>query len=519
MIVLLLVALVGRAKPAEAAPVRILIAAGASTGLPGDPPLNHPLRDATKVREVFTSLGQVRGDEAILLHDPSKAALLAAFDRAQAIARRHAMNEVTLIFYFSGHGDQEALHLRGETLAIADLRGRLMQVPAGLRLVVVDACRTKEVLRAKGMNVQPGFTIKVPSQPPASGVVWLFASADGEAAQESDEIGGALFTHFWLAGLRGAADTNVDGRVTLEEAFTYGYNQTLFRSSRSGGVLQRPEKRLELTESAPLVLTEISKARAQLELPREADALYLVYAVGAQSVIAEVLGVSDRPTRLALPAGRYIVQKRMGARGAATEAALSAGAVHVVSASDFRPFSGEVLAQKGDLVYRPWSIAVGDMLYAGTAADFGNEPFVRLERREGSWAYALSALGGWASDTKTLTDVKERYVGGELAFDYLLTLGNRSLFRFGLDARAQWIWQAVERNDVGRLLLAGYSDTDRTYSGAALGGGAHAGVRFTLGPRLHVDGGVRAITLGTNTEAGLATRLFAGSWLLAGMSL
>jgi hypothetical protein len=476
----------------------------------------HPKSDATRVRDVFTSLGWVRADEAILLHDPSKLALLSAFDRAQAIARQHASDEVVLIFYFSGHGDHDAIHLRGESLPMTELRARVAQVPAALRIAVIDACRTKENLRTKGMTVQPGFAVQLPMQAGPSGTVWLYASADGEAAQESDEIGGALFTYFWLTGLRGAADTNVDGRVSLEESFTYGYSQTLLRSAQSGGVLQRPEARLELTEGGPLILTEVAGPRAQLELPQEGNSLYLVYAVGAQSVIAEVYGVANRSVRLTLPKGRYIVQKRFGARGAATDVTLSPGAVRVLSAADFRAVSGELLAQKGSVVLRPWSIALGNTLFAGTGTDVGNELFARIERRDSGWAYAVAPLGGVAVYGTAFNNVTEWYAGGDISLDRVITPGERTLLRVGLDLRGQWIWQTVRRRDADRLAVAGYPSIEN-FAGSALGGGLHVAARFLLAPRLYLEGGIRALGLGIKTDSAIDGRLLFGAWMGAGV--
>jgi hypothetical protein len=170
--------------------------------------------------------------------------------------RGHSPQEVSFLFYFSGHGDHEALHLTGEVFPIRELQERLARLPAALRLVVIDACRTKTD-RAKGMTTEPGFPIALSSAQIASGVAWLFASSDGDVAQESDEIGGALFSHFWTTGLRGAADSNGDGRVTLQESFDFAYAQTLLRSARSGAALQRPQETLELTEAGPVVLTAL----------------------------------------------------------------------------------------------------------------------------------------------------------------------------------------------------------------------------------------------------------------------
>src|SRR3712207_6005300 len=64
----------------------------------------------------------------------------------------------------------------------------------------------------------------------ARGHAFLTASSADEAAQESDRIQGGFFTHYFLSGLRGAADTSRDGRVTLAEAYQFSYGETLRRT-------------------------------------------------------------------------------------------------------------------------------------------------------------------------------------------------------------------------------------------------------------------------------------------------
>ena len=64
-----------------------------------------------------------------------------AIDRAKVEAQRHRAEEVTLVFYFSGHGDRDALHLAGDRVLVSELSAKLAEVPAGLRIAVTDACR------------------------------------------------------------------------------------------------------------------------------------------------------------------------------------------------------------------------------------------------------------------------------------------------------------------------------------------------------------------------------------------
>ena len=513
---LLLVGL-GWVSPARAAPVRILIAAGASSGLATDRPLLHPRDDAAGVRDVLTALGGVRRDETIFLPEVTKESLLGALDRANAIARSHPANEVTVIVYFSGHGDHEALHIHGESLTNAELSARVSAIPAALRIVVIDACRTTDLARPKGMTVGPGFAVSLSAQSATTGTAWFYASADGEAAQESDEIGGAIFTHFWLAGLRGAGDSNGDGRVTLDESFAYAYTQTLLRSARSGGVLQRPEAKLALTESSPFVVTELAGERAQLEFPRDPDALYLVYAVGAQSVVAEVYGLPDRAVRIVLAKGRYIVQKRIGTRGAAVEIVLRGGETHALLSQDFRAFQAETLAQKGGMVVRPWSLEVVDSVMTGHEIDIENDVAFHVARRE-TYGYALGPVVGFGKRTTPYNDVRELFVGGEAALDRFFSVAPPLLFRVGVDVRGEWISQDVRRSDADRAALGGFHPSAH-YSGSALGGGAHLGARLLLGSPLYLDLGARALAQGMPTSTGIEVRPLLGLSVAVGVSL
>jgi hypothetical protein len=181
------------------------------------------------------------------------------------------------------------------------IAARARSVPAGLRVLVTDACRSFPS-RFKGVTTEPGFAIATPSTS-ADGVVWLFASGEGEPAQESDELEGALFTHYWVSSLRGAGDANGDGQVTLAESYDFAYSQTLLRSGRSTGVLQHPSAVFDLHEAAPIVLTKTFASGTVLRMPRAADAHYLVYSVGSRTVLGELWGSGDREvTRLRVQA-------------------------------------------------------------------------------------------------------------------------------------------------------------------------------------------------------------------------
>ena len=514
--VLLLCLCLGFSARAAAAPVRILIAVGAPIGLSADQTLVHPRDDARGVAEVLTTLGGVTPRDALLVPDARVASVRAAFDQAEAIARRHLAGEVTFLFYFSGHGDHDALHLSGETLPLDELRARVEHMPAALRLVIIDACRTSQD-RAKGMSAEPGFAIALAPVPPATGMAWLFASSDGEVAQESDEIGGALFSHFWTTGLRGAADADGDGRVTLQESFDFAYAQTLLRSARSGAVLQRPQERLDLTAAGPVVLTELAAQRATLVLPADRDALYLVYGVASRTLEAELFARPDRPTALALPAGRYLVQRRFAGAGGAAEVVLPAGAVRGLEPAAFRPFESEALALKSELVVRPWSLTLSDGVVGGTAISVGDEAMLEIEHRWRRFGVAARALAGRGEYGTSANDVFETSLGGEAGVVGIVPLGARVDLRLGVDARAVYIRQEVTRKDAAEVEAVGYPGT-AWFNGSAWGGGLHADARYQLSSTFYALAAVKGLALGTPTDMGLRARLSFGAYLGVGAS-
>lgn len=473
------------ASVALAEPVRILVSAGSKIGLAAERPLKFASSDASRVRDVVVSLGGVKPENAFVLSEPSRAQLFAAVERARAEAQKHRADEVTLLFYFSGHGDHDAIHLGDDRVLLTDLSAKLGEVPAGLRIAVTDACRAT---RDKGFTADEPFAISATNTPQATGQVWLHASSDGEAAQESDELQGAIFTHSWINGLRGAADANGDARVTLEESFAFAHSQTMIRSAKSSGVLQKPEAVVSLREAAPVVLTETAARMATLSLPQGRDAHFLVYSSGAKSVLSELWSSPERRIALRLPPGRYVVQRRVGALGGIATIAIGEGEERKLEDREFAASSLEVLARKGDAEAplpeedRPVTapppatphheLSLGYDAGANLRTSFVHGPHA-------SWAYAWPRLaigiGGGADFTgRSLAQKDERLVGGYGRATLEVRVPLRSFaLRFGGGARAGIVAQAIEPTNEAATLR----DAKTEHKTA-----------FTFGPELFVAG-------------------------------
>ena len=473
---------------AFAEPVRILVAAGSRVGLAAERPLKFAGTDAARVRDVIVSLGGVRNENAFVLTEPTRAQLFSAVDKAKAEAAKHKTDEVTLIFYFSGHGDHDAIHLGDDRVLLTDLSNKLAEVPAGLRIAVTDACRAT---REKGFTADEPFAISATNVPQATGQVWLHASSDGEAAQESDELQGAIFTHSWLNGLRGAADTNADSRVTLEESFAFAHSQTMIRSAKSSGVLQKPEAVVSLREAAPVVLTETAPRMATLSLPPGADAHFLVYTAGSKSVLSELWSSPNRRLALRLPPGRYVVQRRTGSVGGIATVSIGEGEQKNVEDREFASSNLEVLARKGDPdgvdpiepdravapapVLRHHEIAAGYDVGTNGRTGFVHGPHA-------SYSYAFSThfaltLGGGAELTaRDLVAKDERLTGGygRANVEVRLPIGAFAI-RFGAGGRAGLVSQSIEPTSAAPV-----TETSATKTAFVFGPEAFAAMRLSL---------------------------------------
>lgn len=469
--------------PASAEPIRIVVAAGHRYGAPEERPLRYARDDAARVVDVFTAIGGVRKEAAFLADEPTVADLTRAIDKAAALAGTHKPEEVTFILYFSGHGDRASLHLGGEALPVADLSARVGRIPAALRVVVLDACRTDDTLRAKGMQEEPAFAVALPGtvtgEGSATGTVWIQASAEGDPAQESQELAGGVFTHYWLSGLRGAADADGDRRVTLGESYDYAYHQTLFKTARASGVLQRPTARLDLRAAGPIVLTTPSPLTARIVLPQVADAQFLVYEPRSRHVLAEAWSAPDRAVAIALPPGSYVVQRRAHGRGGASEVALARGEERSLSGADFHDVPLEALARKGGaVILSPNEFEAAYLPSSSPDVSIVQRGGVRYQRRFDGFALGIGVDAGGGATTNAARHVGETSVGGGVAIEWREGVGPAT-FRAGIGPRLEWIEQRLERNDAERATSASYSARDTKH---AVGVGGAASLRVSVSP-------------------------------------
>jgi hypothetical protein len=150
-----------------------------------------------------------------------------------------------LVLYFSGHGIRDD---RGQLfLAVKDTEHKLLRgtaIPATFiteemdnsyskrQVLILDCCHSGAF--TEGMKGAPGLSVGTASAFEGTGFgrAVLTATDSTQYAWEGDQVTGqaenSVFTQYIIQGLRtGVADTDGDGRITLDELYDYVYEQVV----------------------------------------------------------------------------------------------------------------------------------------------------------------------------------------------------------------------------------------------------------------------------------------------------
>ncbi len=325
--------------------LRLGLFVGNDQGAPGEPSLLFATADARKMRDLFVDWGGIDEADALLLLDRPTKQVLDAFDQVERrLKDAKAKGQPTsFVFYYSGHGDDQALKLGTTRLDHGLLRDRLEASGADVRVALLDACQSGGAIREKGGSMGPGYAFAVKAER-VRGTAFLTASAHSELAQESTDLTGGLFTYFLHGGLLGAADADADGQVSLTEAYLYVHAGTSMRA-RDARHQQTPHFDLDLTGSGELVLTRLTEAQAWIGFAPGLSGAWSVWDDGRKRYVAEVDAGSGQ--RVAVAAGTYALQQRLP--GWVDEAVLTVqpGEVALVRETDLRSVAYEDTISRG----------------------------------------------------------------------------------------------------------------------------------------------------------------------------
>lgn len=219
--------------------------------------LDYTDDDALKIYDFLTSPsgGSLPQQQIQLLldHQVTKSNVLHA---VKSVYSQADWNDV-ILFYFSGHGVRDAfVPIDSDGLSnLIDhesIKHYIQLSRAKHKVVIADACH------AGNFAFQPGslsaFLKKYYQRFEATngGIALLMSSRGDEYSYEDQRFNSGIFSYFLVEALRGKADRNQNGLITIKEAFQYVYLQV---SNFTGGA-QTPVLSGNYDANMPLSIIE-----------------------------------------------------------------------------------------------------------------------------------------------------------------------------------------------------------------------------------------------------------------------
>ena len=283
---------------------RYAVYIGSNKGGKGREQLLYAGSDAQNFQKAMSEIGGVSDANSYILIDPTKENIDDTLDKISNKIRTsdsHAKRS-EFIFYYSGHSDENSLLLGDVPYDYSSLKAAITEVPSDIHVVILDSCYSGNFIRTKGGQKRKPFLIDDSSV--VTGHAYLSSSSTNEYSQESDEIESSYFTNAMITGLRGAADASGDNKVTLNELYSYAFNDTLSKTEDSKAGPQHPNYNITLVGSGDLVLSDISTGEAMLSLSKEAKGKFIIRDAQGK-LISEINKVAGQPIFMALPAAQY----------------------------------------------------------------------------------------------------------------------------------------------------------------------------------------------------------------------
>nr|WP_281283536.1 caspase family protein [Thiospirochaeta perfilievii] len=271
--------------------------------------LRYAESDAKMIAEVFSDIGGIEKSDSILLLNPTLSTIKRSLDRlTKRIMSDGDKTRTELVFYYSGHSTEEGLLIRDDLYSYLTLKQDLENTTADVKIGILDSCSSGAFTLLKGGKHSAAFLVDESIK--TTGHAFITSSAEDESAQESNTLQASFFTHFLVSALRGAADTSLDGKVSLHEAYSYASNETLARTETTQAGAQHASYDFRLSGSGDIVLTDLRNAESSLELADEDFGRFFIRD-REDNLISEVNKKYGSSLRISVPSSTYTVIKEV----------------------------------------------------------------------------------------------------------------------------------------------------------------------------------------------------------------
>jgi len=242
------------------------------------PRLKYTVSDAEAIHQTLIGPAGFKKDNVLLLTDRSerKPTLRNVKWALGTFLGRSAKKDDTVLIFFAGHGapevdtrgmerdglakylipsDADPDDLYSTALPMDELQTIFARIEAERVVAFLDACysgaaggRTFSAKRTRAGTVDDLFLERLTR---SKGRAIVTASRPTEVSIELPELGHGIFTYYLVQGLKGAADANRDGIVSLQELYEY-LEQQVTTKSRAVGGNQHPVMKGEMEGVLPL---------------------------------------------------------------------------------------------------------------------------------------------------------------------------------------------------------------------------------------------------------------------------
>lgn len=232
-----------RSKAAGAANAALVIGLGRyrEKAIPG---VKYAARDAEVVARYLENLGGVPAENLkVLTDDTATKSDLEAY--LEDWLPRRVGPDSTVFIYFAGHGAPDPLgkdafmvpyeghpDFPTKLYPLSRLYASLAKLPARRVVVMLDSCFSGAKGRGVAQEGARPLVGAVEAQSPDPRVVVLAGASGTQISSDLDRAEHGLFTYYLLMGLRGDADEDKDGTVTLGELYPFVRARVSERASR-----------------------------------------------------------------------------------------------------------------------------------------------------------------------------------------------------------------------------------------------------------------------------------------------
>jgi hypothetical protein len=330
---------------------RFAMMVGANDGGKERVKLKYAVSDAKAVSRVFEKMGGVEPANRILLENPDQTTFFMELGRLKEKIRQAKAQpkRVEVIVYYSGHSDENHIFLGEEKVSYKDFKEAINSMDADVRIAILDSCASGAFTRSKGGKKKKPFLIDAAHN--MKGFAVMTSSSSDEVSQESDRIRSSFFTYYLLSGLRGAADMSMDGRVTLNEAYQFSFNETLAKTEKTLSGPQHPYYDIQMKGTGDVVMTDIRQSQVLLVFEKDLAGKLFIHDE-EDILVVELTKSKGRRIELGLEEGEYRVINLDDDGVFESEVFLDRGKTLTLDVSSFKETSKAYTTPRGNAQFR-----------------------------------------------------------------------------------------------------------------------------------------------------------------------